>query len=42
MAVSEYQNNQDYSDNSNNIFSNANRVAPIYPIYIRDTNGNII
>lgn len=42
MAVSEYQNNQDYSDNSNNIFSNANRVAPIYPIYIRDTNGNIM
>ncbi len=42
MAVSEYQNNQDLSDNSNNIFSNANRVAPIYPIYIRDTDGNIM
>ena len=40
MAVSEYANNIDYSNNSNNIFSNANRVAPIYPIYVRDKDGN--
>jgi TonB-linked SusC/RagA family outer membrane protein len=42
VAVSEYANNTDYSDNSNNIFSNANRVAPIYPVYVRDKNGNIL
>ncbi|MGI6048084.1 MAG: SusC/RagA family TonB-linked outer membrane protein [Petrimonas sp.] len=42
IAVSEYANNTDYNDNSNNIFSNANRVAPIYPIFIRDKDGNII
>ncbi|MDY0173902.1 MAG: SusC/RagA family TonB-linked outer membrane protein [Bacteroidales bacterium] len=42
LAVSEYVNNTDYSDNSNNIFSNANRVAPIYPIFIRDENKNIL
>lgn len=40
MATSEYANNTDLSNNSNNIFSNANRVAPIYPIYVRDANGN--
>ncbi len=42
MAVASYANNTDYSDNSNNIFSNANRVAPIYPIFIRDAEGNIV
>lgn len=42
MAISEYANNTDYSNNSNNIFSNANRVAPIYPIYVRDKDGNIV
>lgn len=42
ISVSEYQNDYDSSDNSNNIFSNVNRVAPIYPIFIRDENGNII
>ncbi|MDR0422573.1 MAG: SusC/RagA family TonB-linked outer membrane protein [Proteiniphilum sp.] len=42
VAVSEYANNTDYSDNSNNIFSNANRVAPIYPVYVRDRDGNIL
>lgn len=42
LAVSEYAENTTGSDNSNNIFSNANRVAPIYPIFIRDTDRNII
>lgn len=42
ISVSEYQNDYDSSDNSNNIFSNANRVAPIYPIFIRDIDGNIV
>jgi TonB-linked SusC/RagA family outer membrane protein len=32
----------DYSSNSNNIFSNVNEIAPIYPVYIRDENGNIL
>lgn len=41
-SVSQTNSNSDYNDNSNNIFSNANRVAPIYPIFIRDTNGNIL
>lgn len=42
LSVSEYQNDYDSSDNSNNIFSNVNRQAPIYPIFIRDVDGNII
>ncbi len=42
IAVAEQNNDADYSDNSNNIFSNALRVAPIYPIFVRDANGNII
>ncbi len=41
ISLSEYMNNTDYSDNSNNIFSNANRYAPIYPVYIRDENGDL-
>lgn len=41
VAVSDYKNNTDYSNNSNNIFSNANRVAPIYPIFIRNPDGSI-
>ncbi|MBB4037682.1 TonB-linked SusC/RagA family outer membrane protein [Dysgonomonas hofstadii] len=31
----------DYENNSNNLFSNVNMMAPIYPVYIRDANGNI-
>ena len=42
LSISDYANNTTGSDNSNNIFSNANRVAPIYPIFIRDTDGNIV
>lgn len=42
VAVSEYANNTDLNNNSNNIFSNANRVAPIYPIYVRDVDGNFV
>lgn len=42
IAVSKADSNKDYLDNSNNIFSNATRIAPIYPIFIRDINGNII
>lgn len=42
ISLAKYVNNTDYSDNTNNIFSNANRVAPIYPIFIRDVEGNII
>ena len=42
VAVSTTEDNTDYSNNSNNVFSNANRVAPIYPIFIRDANGNIM
>ena len=41
-SLTEYQEAYDGSDNSNNIFSNALRMAPIFPIYIRDVNGNII
>ena len=41
-AVSNTGTNTDYSNNSNNIFSNADRVAPIYPVYIRDAAGNIM
>jgi len=32
----------DYDNNSNNLFSNVNLIAPIYPVYIRDANGNIV
>ena len=42
LSISDYANNTTGSDNSNNIFSNANRVAPIYPIFIRDVDGNIV
>lgn len=42
VAVSDQNANTDYSNNANNIFSNALRVAPIYPVFIRDTEGNII
>ncbi len=42
MTQSDYQDNTDFSDNSNNVFSNANRYAPIYPIFIRDKDGNIL
>ncbi len=41
-AVSTTNSNTDYDNNSNNIFSNANRVAPIYPVYIRDEHGNYV
>ncbi|NDV83479.1 SusC/RagA family TonB-linked outer membrane protein [Bacteroides sp. 51] len=42
MAKSATNSNTDYSNNSNNIFSNVNMVAPIYPLYIRDANGDIL
>lgn len=42
IAVSKNNNVMDYSGNSNNVFSNANRVAPIYPIFARDAQGNIL
>jgi TonB-linked SusC/RagA family outer membrane protein len=42
MARSTSNHAYDNSDNSNNIFSNVNQMAPIYPIYIRDENGNIV
>ncbi|MDL2323193.1 SusC/RagA family TonB-linked outer membrane protein [Bacteroidales bacterium OttesenSCG-928-A17] len=32
----------DQTSNSNSTFSNANRVAPIYPVYVRDENKNIV
>lgn len=32
----------DYQNSSNNIFSFAQEIAPIYPLYIRDANGNIM
>ena len=40
IAVSTTNNDMDYADNSNNIFSNAGRVAPIYPIYVRGEDKN--
>lgn len=33
---------QDYSTSSGNAFYVANMIAPIYPMYVRDANGNII
>ena len=42
LAKSTTNSNTDYDSNSNNIFSNVNEMAPIYPIYIRDVNGNFI
>lgn len=42
LSASDYAEDTTGSDNSNNIFSNANRVAPIYPIFIRDVDGNIV
>jgi len=42
ISVAESDNSLDYSNNSNNMFSNATRVAPIYPIYIRDIDKNIM
>lgn len=40
IAVSTTDN--DETSNSNSTFSNANRVAPIYPVYVRDENKNIV
>lgn len=42
MSKSKTDSDPDYGDNSNNLFSNVNQIAPIYPVYIRDTDGNII
>ncbi len=42
IAVSDQNNDTDYADNSNNVFSNALRVAPIYPIFVRDAEKNIL
>ncbi len=41
MAKSTSNHAYDMSSNSNNIFSNVNEIAPIYPIFIRDENGDI-
>lgn len=32
----------DYQNSGNNIFSFAQEIAPVYPLYIRDANGNIM
>ena len=32
----------DYSSSSGNAFATANRIAPIYPMYVRDADGNFI
>lgn len=42
VAKSTTDSNTDYDNNSNNIFSNVNEIAPIYPIYVRDVDGNIV
>ncbi|MCL2727578.1 MAG: SusC/RagA family TonB-linked outer membrane protein, partial [Bacteroidales bacterium] len=42
IAVSDTNNDTDYNYNSNNIFSNATRYAPIYPIFIRGEDKNIL
>ncbi len=46
MSYSHYEANtmsEDGTDNSSgNIFAVASQMAPIYPLYIRDANGNII
>lgn len=42
LAKSTTNSNTDHSYNSNNIFSNVNTMAPIYPIFIRDVDGNYI
>ena len=42
VAVARNDSSLDYSSNSNNMFSNATRVAPIYPVFIRDADGNIM
>ena len=42
VAKSTTDSDPDYSNNSNNLFSNVNEIAPIYPVYIRDANGNIL
>ncbi|MDR0333823.1 MAG: SusC/RagA family TonB-linked outer membrane protein [Dysgonamonadaceae bacterium] len=41
-SMSTQNHDTDFADNSNNIFSNAIRMAPIYPLFIRDINGNIM
>lgn len=42
VAKSRTDSDPDHDNNSNNMFSNVNEVAPIYPIYIRDANGKIL
>lgn len=42
VAKSITDSDPDYSNNSNNLFSNVNTIAPIYPVYVRDINGNIV
>jgi len=40
--ISYTKSESNYQPTSNNIFSFAQEIAPIYPLYIRDTNGNIL
>lgn len=40
--VSKYPSNQTTTGSSGNLFYYANMISPIYPLYVRDVNGNIM
>lgn len=42
VAKSTTDSDPDYTNNSNNLFSNVNTIAPIYPIYVRNADGSIV